>query len=317
MKFLRAHVPLRELVLNNNGLGPKAGVLVAEALTELGARKREAREKGERGVPELEMVLCGRNRLESGSAKAWAGMYRAHGSGMKRVRMVQNGIRPEGIVVLLREGLRECKGLEVLDLQDNTFTVPGARALAEVIGGWKGLKELGVGDCLLKSRGALKAMEALAQGGNEGLEVLRLQYAEMDGKGLKKLVDAVESGVLPKLRRVEINGNRFAEDEEGVLRLTEILDTRKDELSEEERGGEEDWGIDELDDMEEDESDEDEEDVEDLGEREEDEGVKVEKVEREKEAEKVLKDADQEEASTVQKQDKDVDELADALGKKL
>ena len=324
--FLRGHVPLRHLILNNNGLGPKAGSLVAEALVELAGRKEEARqkaeekekEKGDDEVPALETVVCGRNRLESGSAQAWARAYRVH-TGVKTVKMVQNGIRPEGVVLLLREGLRLCQSLEVLDLQDNTFTATGARALAGIVRGLKGLKELGVGDCLLKGRGAIALMEALAKGENGSLQVLRLQYAEMDVKGLNKLVAVVEAGDLPGLRRVEINGNRFPEDEEGVVRLTEILETRRDELSEDQKGEDDDWGLDELDDMEEDEEDEDEEDVEDLGERgEKDEEDKVEKIEREKEAETILKQADQEEAEKVaQKKDADVDELADALNKKL
>ncbi|KAI4148882.1 MAG: hypothetical protein LQ340_004896 [Diploschistes diacapsis] len=320
VEFLRQHVPLRELVLNNNGLGPNAGAKIAEALVELAGRKAEAREKdgaGER-VPELEMVVCGRNRLESGSAAAWARAYRAHASGMKVVRMAQNGIRPEGVVALLRDGLARCTGLEVLDLQDNTFTVPGSEAMADLVGRWKGLGELGVGDCLLKSRGAFVLAEALAEGGNTQLQTLRMQYAEMDAKGLHKLVAAVQSGALPKLRRVEVNGNRFLEDEEAVVRLREVLQGRRDEGGDEAAADEEGWGVDELDDMDE---DEDEEDVEELGEREEEEEEredKMEKLEREKEREEVLKRADQEEGEKVaQKKDVDVDELADALGRTL
>ena len=318
--FLRAHVPLRHLILNNNGLGPKAGTLVAEALVELARRKEQARSQGKEGVPLLETIVCGRNRLESGSAEAWAKAYRAHSRGMKVVRMVQNGIRPEGVVVLVREGLGKCESLEVVDLQDNTFTVPGAKALGDVVGGWKQLRELAVGDCLLKSRGAFVLVEALGRQANEELRTLRLQYAEMDGKGMNKLLTAVEAGALPSLRRVELNGNRFPEDDEAVVQLKEILDTRRDEVGEEALGVDKDdqWGIDELDDMEEDEEDEDEEDVEDLGDREADTEEKTDKLEKEKEREQVLKQADQEEGETVaQKKDADVDELADALGKKL
>ncbi|MCJ1419772.1 hypothetical protein MMC32_006128, partial [Xylographa parallela] len=119
--FLEAHVPLRHLVLNNNGLGPHAGALIAGALEALAARKEEARRAG-RHVPPLETIVCGRNRLESGSMAAWARALRRH-PGVRVVRMTQNGIRQEGIATLLREGLSGCEGLEVLDLQDNTFTM--------------------------------------------------------------------------------------------------------------------------------------------------------------------------------------------------
>ncbi|KAK5702236.1 Ran GAP Rna1, partial [Elasticomyces elasticus] len=44
--FLSRHVPLRHLILNNNGLGPAAGTYIAEGLTKLADRKEEARKEG-------------------------------------------------------------------------------------------------------------------------------------------------------------------------------------------------------------------------------------------------------------------------------
>jgi Ran GTPase-activating protein 1 len=75
--FLSSHVPLQHLILNNNGLGPHAGILIADALTALHAKKVEARKAGEE-VPDLETVICGRNRLENGSMTAWAKAYSLH-----------------------------------------------------------------------------------------------------------------------------------------------------------------------------------------------------------------------------------------------
>ncbi|PSK56834.1 Ran GTPase-activating protein 1 [Elsinoe australis] len=293
--FLSQHVPLQHLILNNNGLGPAAGTLVAEALTQLAARKAQARKDGSE-VPDLETVVCGRNRLETGSMKAWAEAYRAN-TGVKEVRMVQNGIRQDGIVVLLREGLRECKRLQTLDLQDNTFTRVGSRALAEVIGGaaWEGLRELGVGDCLLSARGGVAVMEALAEGKSKELEVLRLQYNEVDGRALKALAGGL--GKVPKLRRVEVNGNKFAEEDESVEKIKAVLEERREEAGEDE--DEERWGVDELDDLEEEDSDDEEEDDEE-----------------EDEEEKVIKEADAAEDQPVAAdKDKEVDELASKLGK--
>ena len=55
--FLAAHVPLQHLYLNNNGLGPHAGILVADALSELHAKKEAARKEGkERDAPQLAEV---------------------------------------------------------------------------------------------------------------------------------------------------------------------------------------------------------------------------------------------------------------------
>ncbi|MCJ1280945.1 Ran GTPase-activating protein 1 [Xylographa opegraphella] len=306
--FLKAHVPLRHLVLNNNGLGPHAGALIAQALEELAARKEEARRAG-REVPDLETIVCGRNRLESGSMAAWASALRRH-PGVRVVRMTQNGIRQEGIAMLLREGLSACEGLEVLDLQDNTFTLVGSRALAGVVEGWKGLRELGVGDCLLGGKGSVSVFGVLAKGVNQGLRTLRVQFGEVDGRGLSELVRAVKGGALEGLRRVELNGNRFAEDDERVVELREVLEERREAAGEEE--GEE-WGIDELEDMES-EEDEDEEDEDDEKDREED----AEEEEKEMKATSMSKDADLEEnAPVAEKADAEVDELADALQKTI
>lgn len=136
--FLSRHVPLRHLILNNNGLGPFAGTQVADALSKLAERKEEAR-KDNKEVNLLESVVCGRNRLENGSMEAWARAYKSHSAGLKSVKMTQNGIRQEGVSHLLTKGLFHANGLEVLDLQDNTFTIMGSTALANSLPGWPSL----------------------------------------------------------------------------------------------------------------------------------------------------------------------------------
>jgi Ran GTPase-activating protein 1 len=148
--------------------------------------------------------------------------------------------------------------------------------------------------------------EALAKGGNVKLEVLRLQFNEIDAKGLKAISDAAAGEkALPRLRRVELNGNKFAEEDESIAKLQAVLEKRKEEQAEDFPGVDEDdedaWGVDELDELEDDEDDEDEdEDADDL----------------EAEEEQIVKDADEAEAEHVAaKNDKDVDDLADSLGK--
>ena len=311
MAFLKEHVPLKHLILNNNGLGPYAGVQIADALSELAEKKALARKEGKE-VPVLCTIICGRNRLESGSMTAWARALSNH-RGVKEIKMTQNGIRQDGIAVLLREGLRGCEDLEVLDLQDNTFTLTGSLALSEVVGGWKQLRELGVGDCLLGARGGVVVAEALSKGTNTGLRVLRAQYNELDAKGVKALFTASEIG-LPELRRVELNGNKFSEDDEGVEGLRILLNERKDEAGESHADAE--WGLDDLSDLEED-SDEDKEDeAEESAEK--DASDEETDLKPDIKAERILQEADDAEEETVpRKEDKDVDALAEQLEKKL
>jgi Ran GTPase-activating protein 1 len=304
--FLSKHVPLRHLYLNNNGLGPAAGTLVAEALEQLAARKEEARAAG-KDVPHLETVVCGRNRLETGSMAAWAKAYTAN-KHVQTVKMVQNGIRQEGIAALLQHGLANCAELRVVDLQDNTFTALASKTLGNVLpASWPLLVELAVGDCLLSARGGIILGEALAKGKNDKIEILRLQYNEIDARGVKAIVDAATSSTaLPRLRRVELNGNKFPEEDANIEKLTELLSARKEEKASEYPNVNEDdedaWGVDELDELEDEDSD--------------DEGSDGAEDEEDAEEEKIVKDAETAESEPVnQVKDAEIDELADALGK--
>jgi Ran GTPase-activating protein 1 len=304
--FLSKHVPLRHLYLNNNGLGPAAGTLVAQALEQLAARKEEARAQG-KDVPHLETVVCGRNRLETGSMAAWAKAYTAN-KHVRVVKMVQNGIRQEGIAALLQHGLSNCAELRVVDLQDNTFTALASKTLGNVLpSSWPELIELAVGDCLLSARGGIVLGQALAQGKNEKIEILRLQYNEIDARGVKSIVDAATSATaLPRLRRVEFNGNKFSEEDPDIEKLAEHLSARKEEKASEypevDDDDEDAWGVDELDELEDEDSD--------------DEGSDGEADEEDAEEEKIVKDADTAESEPVnQVKDSEIDDLAAAFGK--
>ncbi|KAF2786586.1 RNI-like protein [Melanomma pulvis-pyrius CBS 109.77] len=306
VEFLSQHVPLRHLILNNNGLGPAAGVLVADALTSLAEKKAAAKKEGKE-VPDLETVICGRNRLENGSMAAWAKAYAAH-KGVKEVKMVQNGIRQEGIVHLLSNGLSHASNLRVLDLQDNTFTATGGTALSNVVGGWTELTELGVGDCLLGRRGGIALASALEKGKNGKLQVLRLQYNDINAKGIQGLADAHDK--LPSLRRLELNGNKFEEEDPSIEKLRAILEERKEQADGVGEDDEEYWGIDELDELD-DESDDEEEDEATKASDDEEEGIEVE----EKAARELVTAQQAEDEDVAQEKDPKVDELADVLAK--
>lgn len=304
--FLSQHVPLRHLILNNNGLGPAAGVLIADALTTLAEKKDAARKEG-KDVPNLETVICGRNRLENGSMAAWAKTYAAH-TGIKEVKMVQNGIRAEGITHVLNNGFKHSTKIEVLDLQDNTFTATGAKALANVVGNWPEIKDLGVGDCLLSGRGGIAFSSALQKGKNAKLEVLRLEFNEINAKGVAGLAEALSK--LPALRRIELEGNKFDAEDPAIEKLREELGKRREAAGVEDED-DENWGIGDLDELESEDEDEEEEDEGMAASDEEDEGVAA----QEKAARDIIADQQAEDSNVAQKDDKDVDALADALAK--
>lgn len=301
--FLAAHVPLQHLYLNNNGLGPHAGILIADALSELYSKKEAARKEGQT-VPDLETVICGRNRLENGSMTAWAKTFSLHNK-IKEVKMVQNGIRQEGISHLLSEGLSHATGLETLDLQDNTFTLMGAKALAKVTPIWTSIKELGIGDSLLGAKGAVLLGDALAKGTNKKLEILRLQYNDITSKGLASIAKAAKDA-LPALKKIELNGNKLEEEDEGIIALQELLEERKEQVGGDDAVDDE-WGLDSLSDLEGEDSDEEEEEEEE-----------EEDVEPEERAEKLVKEAEEaQEEPVIQKKDAEVDDLAKQLEKTI
>lgn len=231
---------------------------------------------------------------------AWAKAYSLH-TGIREIKMVQNGIRQEGISHLLTDGLKHARNIRILDLQDNTFTLKGAKALATVAPGWSEIEELGVGDSLLSAKGGVLVANALAKGGNKKLEVLRLQYNDITAKGLQEFAKAAKDA-LPALKKIELNGNKFSEEDPAILALRELLDERKENL-----GGdvvvEDDWGLDSLSDLE-----DDSEEEEDESEEEEEEAEEL--------REKLLEDAEEaQEEPVAQRKDKEVDELADDLKK--
>ncbi|KZS95847.1 Ran GTPase activator [Sistotremastrum niveocremeum HHB9708] len=268
--------------LNNNGLGPAGGTVVANALHESAKLS-----KAEGKTSNLRTLICGRNRLENGSAAAWADAFAAHG-GLVEVRMPQNGIRMEGIA-LLAKGLSQCPNLEYLDVQDNTCTASGSRAIAAGLPSWPRLRTLNLSDCLLGGKGGIAIALALQHGSSKELETLKLQYGELDHRSLDLLASAIHDH-LPNLTTLELNGNRADPEDECITNIKDALTTH----------GHED-ALDELDDMEE------------------WDGEEVEEGEDEDEAEEDEKDEDEEKEEPVVVKatatDKAADDLADLLGK--
>ncbi|KAI9282626.1 hypothetical protein BY458DRAFT_531060 [Sporodiniella umbellata] len=272
--FLTNTKTLQTLRLNNNGLGIGGGAMVAQAL-QANADQAQA----ENRTSSLRKIICGRNRLEDGSCERLARAFASHGT-LEVVRMPQNGIRPDGVATLV-SGLEKCPGLVHLDLQDNTFTLKGSRALAGALKAWPQLQILNVSDCLLSKRGGLLVFESLIQ--NKQLKALLAQYNEIQADAIKVLVNTIKE--LQHLEKIELNGNRFEEDHPIVEELKEALAA---------------WGhedaLDELDDMEEIDSEEEEE-------------------EEEEEEDKLVKEAEKAEAQTPNADKDQQDELVAQLKK--
>lgn len=235
VEFLTTNRNLQVLKLNNNGLGITGGKVLAEAL--MTAHEKNVAE-GKKSS--LRVVIAGRNRLENGSAPDLAKAFAAHGT-LTHVAMPQNGIRMEGIEALAA-GLTNCPGLEILDLQDNTFTARGCRAFAAALPTWPELKRLNFGECLLSNKGTILLSHALALGKNPKIESLDFTYGEMKEDGVLELA-AVISEHLANLTSLELNGNQVEED-------SAAIDAIRDALARHDHGE----ALGELDDMEEPES---------------------------------------------------------------
>ena len=242
--FLTQNRSVQILRLNNNGLGPAGGQVIAKALL---ASAKLSKAEGKKS--NLKTVICGRNRLENGSASEWAEAFAEHGT-LVEVRMVQNGIRMDGITALAR-GLAKCPDIEYIDLQDNTFTVDGeltgVEAWAEALASWPNLHTLNLSDCVLSAEGEVpEIINALSLGTNPKLHTLQLQNNNLETRTFAVLAGAVSKGI-QNLKTLELQWNDVEEEDENLENISLSLKQRggklfisdEDEAEEEEEEEEE------------------------------------------------------------------------------
>jgi Ran GTPase-activating protein 1 len=196
--------------------------VIADALRE---SARLSKQEGKTST--LRTVTCGRNRLEDGSATAWADAFAAHGT-LEHVSLPQNGIRQEGMIALAR-GLPKNPKLRVLEITDNAMNIDdeteGTQAFANALLSWLDLERLDLSDCVLAHEEAdapPSLFDALAKGTNKKLLTLLLQNNNLDVAAFQKLGEDVV-GKLPALRRLEVQWNEVEEDEEAVEALRDAL----------------------------------------------------------------------------------------------
>jgi Ran GTPase-activating protein 1 len=225
--FLTNNRSFEVLKLSNNGLGPAGGSVVADALlTSANISKAEGKPSN------LHTVICGRNRLEDGSAGIWAEAFKAHGT-LVDVRMPQNGIRMDGITNLAR-GLKECSKLQHIDFQDNTFSSDGkdagVKAWADALPSWPDLVTLNLSDCVLSTGEDVPLLiKALANGSNPKLRVFQLQNNDLTTQTFALLAEVISTH-LGNLATLELQWNEVEDDDVSLEILGDVLKQRGGKL---------------------------------------------------------------------------------------
>ncbi|XP_076007913.1 ran GTPase-activating protein 1b [Genypterus blacodes] len=249
---------LRELRLNNCGMGIGGGKVLAEALMESHRRSAAL------GAPlRLRVFIAGRNRLENEGASALAHAFQLLGS-LEEVHMPQNGINHAGVVALA-SACRHNPALRVLNFNDNTFTKGGTLAMAQALRHLRNIQVINFGDCLVRSEGAI-ALAAVLREALPVLKELNLSFCEITQTAALAVAQAVMDK--PHLKRLDLNGNCLGE--EGCEALRDLMELQE--------GGE---LLASLSDDEGDDDDDDDDDDDEEEEEEDDEGESEEEVEDE------------------------------------
>ncbi|KAK2885043.1 ran GTPase-activating protein 1b isoform X2 [Channa argus] len=203
---------LRELRLNNCGMGIGGGKILAEALTEC-YRKSSAV-----GAPlKLRVFVAGRNRLENEGASALAKAFQLMGS-LEEVHMPQNGINYAGVIALA-SAMQQNPKLRVLNFNDNTFTKKGTLAMAQALRHLRNVEVINFGDCLVRSEGAI-ALAAVLKEGLPILKELNVSFGEITEAAALVVAQAVMDK--PHMEKVDLNGNCLGE--EGCEALREVME---------------------------------------------------------------------------------------------
>ncbi|ESN91763.1 hypothetical protein HELRODRAFT_189800 [Helobdella robusta] len=199
---------LKELRLNNNGLGIQGGKMLAESLQACYESSVKA------GQPlSLEIFVSGRGRLENEGATALAGAFKSMKS-LVEVHMPQNGINHQGVTALA-EAFSCNPDLKILNLSDNTFTERGSVSIAKALEKLKNLEEINFEDCLVRTEGVIAICNAL-KCSNDNLKVLILSGNELTMEGAEAVVEAIKKK--KNLRELQLNCNQFGEKGIKVLK---------------------------------------------------------------------------------------------------
>jgi len=223
---------IQVLKLNNNGLGPEAGNIVAGALLEA-AKRAESLDQ----PSNLRVLTCGRNRLGDGSANLWGEVLAAH-KNLQKVRMVNNGFHESGVIAIA-QGLKKCRDLRHLSLRDGTAQSSryapsedgkrGWHTIADVVREAPALEFLDLSDCGLTQEGNSELIQALSETVHPNLDTILLENNDMGTAHYDALKD-IFSSHLPALKLLDLALNEDLEDNDVITEMVELLEGRGGQL---------------------------------------------------------------------------------------
>eukprot|EP00056_Hartaetosiga_gracilis_P021830 m.26693 g.26693 ORF g.26693 m.26693 type:complete len:604 (+) comp9289_c0_seq2:69-1880(+) len=190
---------LKELYLNNTGVGPAGGKTIGEALLACyhhGVRTNKPFK--------LEKFILGRSRLEVDGCKAVSRAF-CHIKTLREIRINNNGIFTEAFVDFAN-AIACNQHLEIIDVSDNHVKTRGGLAIAKALSHCPKLRMFLASDVGLKNRAGKKIVEALA---DSSIEILNLAYNDMG----PLVRDAMLISLAGRpLKYVDIQGNFFGRD---------------------------------------------------------------------------------------------------------
>ncbi|KAJ7171128.1 hypothetical protein C8R46DRAFT_1087768 [Mycena filopes] len=209
---------LRVLKINNVGLGPTAATIAAKAL-HLGALLNTMHHR----PSSLRVLICGRSRLEDGSALAWSEAFAEHPD-LAAVHIPTNDICEVGLTAIA-QGLQRCPALRYINVSDNDVgrkkegdvpsedpDVDASTVFARGLAVWPKLEYLNLADCRVTAAGTTQIIRALALGNNPQLQSLVLDNACFEASFGDTLLQALRDGALPRLAVLKIAEQEGLED---------------------------------------------------------------------------------------------------------
>ena len=157
---------LEVLKVNNCGLGPEGGEMIAAALS---------RNEGLK----LKHFEAGRDRLENKGITALANVF-AQMNSLEVVHVPQNGIKDEGMSILLFNLGQSCPGLNTLNINDNLLMSLSIKNLLKVCIKCPKLTHLNISDLNMGQEAVIATFQALEQAQNTLLYDLSCNYNEVN-----------------------------------------------------------------------------------------------------------------------------------------
>lgn len=205
--YLKKSTTLKELYIENCGLGPEGAESVALAL---GSNKNLS----------LERLKIGRNRLESKGASAF-GTYFSTISSLIEFVAYQNGIKEEGMTNLLK-GLKTNTKLQILKINDNLITESSVNALIELLLPLEDLRVIDISDSNLSSS-AIDVFKQLIK--CEKLEEIYCNYNDIEEKGDQNAIADLLESFPKKLNKLELKGNEIRKAVFKKILITKKIET--------------------------------------------------------------------------------------------